>query len=117
MSEKSLQFESERHFHQLYGENPENLQEIEKILGLKIVARGDLLKIEGDEKAMMQCEELFALEMGREQGMVTKKSDFMRFLDKVSKGRGKSFATYSKTRWSLKSARNLLSLATWGSRF
>ena len=89
MSEKSLQFESERHFHQLYGENPENLQEIEKILGLKIVARGDLLKIEGDEKAMMQCEELFGLlEMGREQGMVTKKSDFMRFLDKVSKGRG-----------------------------
>ena len=89
MSEQTLQFESERHFHQLYGDNPENLQKIEKILGLKIVARGDLLKMEGDEKSLKQCEELFGLlEMGREQGMVTKKSDFMRFLEKVSKGRG-----------------------------
>jgi len=89
MSEQTLQFESERHFHQLYGENPENLQKTEKILGLKIVARGDLLKMEGEEKSLKQCEELFGLlEMGREQGMVTKKSDFMRFLEKVSKGRG-----------------------------
>ena len=81
MSEQTLQFESERHFHQLYGENPENLQKIETLLGLKIVARGDLLKMRSDEKSLKQCEELFGfLEMGREQGMVTKKSDFMRFL-------------------------------------
>ncbi len=89
MSEQTLQFESERHFHQLYGENPDNLQEIEKILGLCVVARGDLLKLEGDEKALQRCEELFGLlELGREQGMVTKKSDFLRFLKKVSTGRG-----------------------------
>ena len=89
MSEQTLQFESERHFHQLYGENPDNLQEIEKILGLCVVARGDLLRMEGDEKALQRCEELFGLlELGREQGMVTKKSDFLRFLKKVSTGRG-----------------------------
>ena len=89
MSEQTLQFESERHFHQLYGENPDNLQEIEKILGLCVVARGDLLKMEGDEKALQRCEELFGLlELGREQGMVTRKSDFLRFLKKVSAGRG-----------------------------
>ncbi len=89
MSEQTLQFESERHFHQLYGENPDNLQEIEKILGLCVVARGDLLKMEGDEKALQRCEELFGLlELGREQGMVTRKSDFLRFLKKVSTGRG-----------------------------
>ena len=89
MSEQTLQFESERHFHQLYGENPDNLQEIEKILGLCVVARGDLLKMEGDEKALQRCEELFGLlELGREQGMVTRKSDFLRFLKKVSMGRG-----------------------------
>ena len=89
MSEQTLKFESERHFHQLYGENPDNLQEIEKILGLCVVARGDLLKMEGDEKALQRCEELFGLlELGREQGMVTRKSDFLRFLKKVSMGRG-----------------------------
>ena len=89
MSEQTLQFESERHFHQLYGENPDNLKEIEKILGLCVVARGDLLKMEGDEKALQRCEELFGLlELGREQGMVTRKSDFLRFLKKVSTGRG-----------------------------
>ena len=89
MSEQTLQFESERHFHQLYGENPDNLKEIEKILGLCVVARGDLLKMEGDEKALQRCEELFGLlELGREQGMVTRKSDFLRFLKKVSMGRG-----------------------------
>ena len=89
MSEQTLQFESERHFHQLYGENPDNLKEIEKILRLCVVARGDLLKMEGDEKALQRCEELFGLlELGREQGMVTKKSDFLRFLKKVSMGRG-----------------------------
>ena len=89
MSEQTLKFESERHFHQLYGENPDNLQEIEKILGLCVVARGDLLKMEGDENALQRCEELFGLlELGREQGMVTRKSDFLRFLKKVSMGRG-----------------------------
>ena len=89
MSEQTLKFESERHFHQLYGENPDNLKEIEKILGLCVVARGDLLKMEGDEKALQRCEELFGLlELGREQGMVTRKSDFLRFLKKVSTGRG-----------------------------
>ena len=89
MSEQTLKFESERHFHQLYGENPDNLKEIEKILGLCVVARGDLLKMEGDEKALQRCEELFGLlELGREQGMVTRKSDFLRFLKKVSMGRG-----------------------------
>ena len=79
-----------RHFHQLYGENPDNLQKIEKLLGLEIVPE-ESAQNEGDEKSLKQCEELFGLlEMGREQGMVTKKSDFTRFLEKVSKGRVKT---------------------------
>ena len=90
MSEKALEFKSERDFHKLYCEAPENLKAIEKSLGVNLVARGNLLKMNGSEKSLNQCEELFKLlELGREQGMIAQKSDFRRFLDKVSKGRGK----------------------------
>ena len=93
MSEKALEFKSERDFHKLYCEAPENLKAIEKSLDVKLVARGNLLKMSGGEKSLNQCEELFKLlELGREQGMIGKKSDFRRFLDKVSKGRGKELS-------------------------
>ena len=88
MSEQTLEFESERQFHMLYGENPDHLKKVEASLGLKIVARGNALKMEGEIRAIEKCRELFSLlEKGREQGMVTKKSDFMRFLEKVSQGK------------------------------
>ena len=88
-----LEFKSERDFHKLYCEAPENLKAIEKSLGVNLVARGNLLKMNGSEKSVNQCEELFKLlELGREQGMIAKKSDFRRFLDKVSKGRGKELS-------------------------
>jgi len=93
MSEKALEFKSERDFHKLYCEAPENLKAIEKSLDVNLVARGNLLKMSGGEKSLNQCEELFKLlELGREQGMIAKKSDFRRFLDKVSKGRGKELS-------------------------
>lgn len=93
MSEKALDFKSERDFHKLYCETPENLKAIEKSLDVNLVARGNLLKMSGGEKSLNQCEELFKLlELGREQGMIAKKSDFRRFLDKVSKGRGKELS-------------------------
>lgn len=93
MSEKALEFKSERDFHKLYCETPENLKAIEKSLDVNLVARGNLLKMSGGEKSLNQCEELFKLlELGREQGMIAKKSDFRRFLDKVSKGRGKELS-------------------------
>ena len=93
MSEKALEFKSERDFHKLYCEAPENLKAIEKSLDVNLVARGNLLKMSGGEKSLNQCEELFKLlELGRAQGMIAKKSDFRRFLDKVSKGRGKELS-------------------------
>ena len=93
MSEKALEFKSERDFHKLYCETPENLKAIEKSLDVNLVARGNLLKMSGGEKSLNQCEELFKLlELGREQGMIAKKSVFRRFLDKVSKGRGKELS-------------------------
>ncbi|MEC7801377.1 MAG: PhoH family protein [Verrucomicrobiota bacterium] len=89
MSDKTLEFNSERDFHKMYCEDPENLKAIENSLRLKLVARGNELKMEGDDSSLIQCEELFSLlSLGREQGMIAKKSDFTRFLEKVSKGQG-----------------------------
>ena len=50
MSEQTLEFESERSFHKLYGEDPENLRIIENSLGLRVVARGNILMMEGEER-------------------------------------------------------------------
>lgn len=89
MSEKTLEFDSERQFHKLYFENPDNLKLIEKSLGLNLVARGNVLRMEGSTESLTQCEELFELlDSGKQQGLVSKKSDFDRILDKVSRGRG-----------------------------
>lgn len=89
MSEKTLEFDSERQFHKLYFENPDNLKLIEKSLGLNLVARGNVLRMEGSTESLTQCEELFELlDSGKQQGLVSKKSDFNRILDKVSRGRG-----------------------------
>ena len=116
MSEKALEFKSERDFHKLYCETPENLKAIEKSLDVNLVARGNLLKMSGGEKSLNQCEELFKLlELGREQGMIAKKSDFRRFLDKVSKGRGKELSDLLNDPLVLKIRKNLLSPETWGS--
>ena len=89
MSEKTLEFDSERQFHKLYCEDPDNLKLIEKSLGLNLVARGNVLRMEGSTDSLTQCEELFELlDSGKQQGLVAKKSDFNRILDKVSRGRG-----------------------------
>lgn len=88
MSEYTIEFESERDFHKLYCEEPDNLRKLEELFGLHIVARGSILKVNGDAPAIEKCKELFALlQLGREQGMIVRKSDFFRFLEKVSKGR------------------------------
>ena len=89
MIEQKLEFESERYFHKLYGEKPEHLKLIENAFGISLVARSNILLMSGDQHDVDLCSELFKLlELGREQGMITKKSDFLRFLDKVSRGKG-----------------------------
>ena len=73
MSEKTLEFDSERQFHKLYFENPDNLKLIEKSLGLNLVARGNVLRMEGSTESLTQCEELFELlDSGMQQGLVSK---------------------------------------------
>ena len=88
MPDRSIEFESEREFHRLYGENPENLLAVEKSLAVKVVARGNLLQIEGKKQGLDCCEELFTLlNAARKQGFANGKYDFLRFLEKVESGK------------------------------
>ncbi|HAF59078.1 MAG TPA: phosphate starvation-inducible protein PhoH [Opitutae bacterium] len=88
MPERSIEFESERQFHKLYGEDPANLLYVEKFLGVKIVARGNLLHMDGDSAKLDLCEEFFCLlQSAKEQGFVHGKFDFLRFLEKVKMGK------------------------------
>ena len=88
MPERSIEFESERQFHKLYGEDPANLLSVEKFLGVKIVARGNLLHMDGDSAKLDLCEEFFCLlQSAKEQGFVHGKFDFLRFLEKVKMGK------------------------------
>jgi phosphate starvation-inducible PhoH-like protein len=88
MPDRSIEFESERKFHKLYGENPENLLAVEKSIGVKIVARGNLLHLQGEALNLKKCEQFFSfLELANEQGFLHGKYDFLRFLEKVSTGK------------------------------
>ena len=49
MSEQTVEFESERSFHKLYCENPENLKLVEESFGISVIARGNVLKMVGSE--------------------------------------------------------------------
>lgn len=88
MAKKTLEFESERDFHKLYCEDPKNLQQMEKSLGCKVVARGGTLILEGSAVSIEQSETFFRLlESASKQGVSTKTSDFHRFLKKVAQGK------------------------------
>ena len=85
MPSRSIEFESERQFHKLYCENPEHLLSIEEALGIKIIARGNLLQMEGEGEPLDRAEEFFTLlQAAKEQGLVHGKFDFFRFLDQFN---------------------------------
>lgn len=57
--ERKIHFADDRYLRGLYGNDETNLDLAQKILGVKIVARGDFLKIIGEEKNMGVAEEFF----------------------------------------------------------
>lgn len=90
MPDHLIEFESERFLHKLYGENPQLLLAVEKSLGLKIVARGNTLHLNGSEDTVNLCNEFFfLLQEAKTQGLVQGKFDFLRFLEKVKNGNSK----------------------------
>ncbi len=90
MPESTLEFESEREFHKLYDEKPKNLELVEQILGVSLVARGTTLKISGEVKNLSKCEYLFSLlNLWQDHGFITKGADFLSFLEKIQSGQTK----------------------------
>ena len=72
MPDRSIEFESERQFHKLYGEDPENLLTA-KAFGVKIVARE--LPYPRRCPNLDRCEKFFSLlESAKEQGLFMESS-------------------------------------------
>ena len=87
MPSKTLEFETERDFHRLYGEKPESLLAFEKKIGLKAVARGSQLHLEGDADKIEQGAEFFSLlQQASQQGFRVNASEFLRFLSMFVNG-------------------------------
>lgn len=57
--EKKIHFADDRYLRGLYGNDESNLDLAQKHFGVKIVARGDFLKIIGDEKDVSAAEDFF----------------------------------------------------------
>jgi len=88
MPNRSIEFESERQYHRLYCESPENLIACEKTLGVTLVARGNLLHMEGDIESLDRGEEFFSLlQVASVQGLIHGKFDFLRFLQQFNNGK------------------------------
>lgn len=57
--EKKLQFDNDRYLRRLYANSEENLDHAEQKLGVKLIARGDFIKIIGEDDKVHCAEDLF----------------------------------------------------------
>jgi phosphate starvation-inducible PhoH-like protein len=61
MPTETLHFENARFAQQLFNNDPQNLQAMEKHLGVKATSREGWIKLEGPEKAVERAREMFQL--------------------------------------------------------
>ena len=88
-STKTLSYPTARHLSQLYCGAEDNLTQVEKTLGVRLVTRDDWLKIDGPAEAIARAEEFFTLlNTGRTQGLAYRTPDFRRLLEFFSKDDG-----------------------------
>jgi phosphate starvation-inducible PhoH-like protein len=91
---KTLHFPSPRHLHALYAGHEENLNHAERVLGVKLISRDSILKIEVSDDpagvaALTAADELVAfLAAARAQGMNIRTPDFHRIADAFARGEG-----------------------------
>ncbi len=87
MPSKTLYYPNARHLSSLYAGREENLAEVERSLGVKLVTRDEWLKIEGKLEALAQTEAfLNFLNEARSQGMYLRTQDFLRLLETFVQG-------------------------------
>ena len=88
MPSKTLYFPNPRHLASLYGNREENLTELEKVLGVKLVTREDWLKIEGPGDSIAKVETLFGyLNESRNQGVTLRTPDLLRIVNTIATGK------------------------------
>lgn len=87
--EKTLNFENAHVLSELYRNRHENLEKVEKFLGVEIVTREDWLKIESESEVKLElAASLFkTLALARTQGMRLTQRDFDMFLEKTAEGK------------------------------
>ena len=89
MPQATLQFANARQLSQLYNNDPRNLEEAERVLGVRLASREDWVEIEGEAGALAQAKALFELlENARKQGIRIRNSDFHFTLRCIAENRG-----------------------------
>lgn len=88
MPTKTLRYASPRHLNQLYAGREENLAAVEKQLGVRLVARDDWLRVDGEtDEAVARVETLFGfLNDARNQGVAIRTPDFLRIVETMARG-------------------------------
>lgn len=77
MPQETVHFANARQLSQLYNNDPRNLEEAERVLGVRLASREDWVEIEGKPEALEQTKALFELlESARKQGIRIRNSDF-----------------------------------------
>lgn len=85
--EKKLTFASDRYMHSIYGNDHRNLDFAEDKLNVKIVARGDFIKIIGDEKNVNLAEDFFCqIDKMCHEGVQITTQEFRNSLEAISEG-------------------------------
>jgi len=88
MPQETLQFANARHLSQLYNNDIRNLEETERVLGVRLSSREDWVEAEGPDSAITKVKALFELlESARQQGIRIRTSDFHFTLRCVAEGR------------------------------
>lgn len=86
---KTLSYPNARHLSQLYCGAEDNLTQVEKTMGVRLVTRDDWLKIEGAAEQIVRTEEFFTLlNTGRSHGLAYRTPDFLRLLELYARDDG-----------------------------
>src|SRR6266542_6101355 len=84
MATETLHFENARIAQQLFGGDPQNLGQLEQILGVKATSREGWIKLEGTAEDVERAKTLFHLIEGSlREGTAVKSRDFSRAIDVV----------------------------------
>jgi len=88
MPSETLHFPNARQLSQLYADDVRNLEEVERLLDVKLATRDDWLSLEGDDAGIAQAKAVFELlDAGRQQGIRLRSSDFHHTLRAVAQGK------------------------------